>query len=90
MSSEAEPDGGTASNGEEGRDWSRGEPTGSRSAMLARTWAIAGCYGEPAEYGIPDLPGWEVRRVEDGGLSFVAEGETRPFISAEDPVRVRR
>lgn len=57
--------------------------------MLARTWAIEGCYGDPAEHGVPELPNWEVSRNGDR-LSFVAEEGSEPFISAENPGRARR
>jgi hypothetical protein len=62
-------------------DWSR---------MRARTWVIAYCYADPAEYGIPKLPEWNVSRTDSSGLSFAEDDESEPFISAEQPVRVRR
>jgi hypothetical protein len=58
--------------------------------MAARTWAIAYLYHEPVEYGIPELPEWTVRRTEENGLTLAEDGETAPFISAGDPMRVRR
>ncbi|SHH33648.1 hypothetical protein [Halobaculum gomorrense] len=57
--------------------------------MLARTWVIAGSYGDPADHGVPKLPEWEVSRNGER-LSFVAEDGDEPFISAENPVRARR
>ncbi|WP_202614514.1 hypothetical protein [Halostella litorea] len=57
--------------------------------MLAREWAIAGSYGAPAEYGIPELPEWRVTRLRCGGL-VLAGDDGEPFISAERPVAVRR
>jgi hypothetical protein len=57
--------------------------------MSVRTWAIAHRYYGPADYGIPELPEWEVGRTERGGLAL-ADGGNPPFISAEHPVRVRR
>lgn len=60
----------------------------SESAMQARRWAIAATR-EPAAYGIPALPTWN--RIDGGdGVAFAREGETEPFISADDPTRVRR
>lgn len=58
--------------------------------MRARTWAIAYCYSDPAEYGIPELPEWTVSQSESNGLSFAEDDVSEPFISAEHPVRVRR
>ncbi|QZP39153.1 hypothetical protein [Halobaculum magnesiiphilum] len=60
-----------------------------RSTMLARTWVIAGCYDDPADHGVPEVPAWEVSRNGDR-LSFVAEDGDEPFISAGNPVRARR
>ncbi|WP_318567596.1 hypothetical protein [Salinigranum marinum] len=57
--------------------------------MRARTWLIASRYRCPADYGIPVLPVWEQRRDEDGRLSLAAAGE-EPFVSAANPVTVRR
>jgi hypothetical protein len=59
------------------------------SEMRARTWLIAYRYGCPADYGIPVLPDWHQCRDEDGRLSFAAAGE-EPFVSAANPVTVRR
>lgn len=58
--------------------------------MSARTWAIASLYQSPATYGIPELPAWTVQRSDDGRLAFAAPEATEPFISAGDPMRVRR
>jgi hypothetical protein len=58
--------------------------------MRARRWVIASRYREPADYGIPALPEWAVRRTEGGGLSFAEDEESDSFVSADDPVRVRR
>jgi hypothetical protein len=63
--------------------------TTGRARMSVRTWAIAHRYYGPADYGIPELPEWEVDRTERGGLALADEGDP-PFISAEHPVRVRR
>ena len=57
--------------------------------MRARTWAIAGCYRQPEDYGIPALPDWEVCRLECGSLAFAEKGG-EPFIAAENPTKVRR
>jgi hypothetical protein len=57
--------------------------------MRAREWAIVGATGDPAAYGIPDLPTWRVHRDADG-IAFVADDDDEPFILAESPVRVRR
>jgi hypothetical protein len=58
--------------------------------MRARTWVLACNYRDPADYGIPTLPAWTVTRTACGALSFAADDESTPFISAEHPVRVRR
>ncbi|SDK17585.1 hypothetical protein [Natronorubrum texcoconense] len=57
--------------------------------MRAREWAIAGSFRVPADYDIPDLPSWRVRRNKCGGLAF-ADGDEEPFIAADRPVTVRR
>lgn len=57
--------------------------------MRAREWAIAGAFREPADYDIPDLPSWRVQRTERGGLLF-ADSDGKPFIAAENPMRVKR
>ncbi|MGQ3413912.1 hypothetical protein ACT4ML_16890 [Natrinema sp. LN54] len=57
--------------------------------MRAREWAIAGAFRDPAEYDIPDLPSWRVRRNDCGGLSF-ADKDDEPFIAADHPVTARR
>ncbi|AEH36885.1 hypothetical protein Halxa_2260 [Halopiger xanaduensis SH-6] len=58
--------------------------------MLARRWTIAHRYREPAAYGIPELPAWDVRASASGGLEFAASADSEPFLRAERPVRVRR
>jgi hypothetical protein len=58
--------------------------------MHARQWVVASCYREPADYGIPALPRWSVRRTDEGGLALAASDAAEPFVSAADPVRVRR
>jgi hypothetical protein len=58
--------------------------------MGARTWLIAALYSDPAAYGIPALPSWTVSRTARGGLAFASDEDAEPFISAENPVRVRR
>jgi hypothetical protein len=64
------------------------ETVRSESAMRARRWAIAATR-EPGAYGIPELPVWD--RVDGGeGIAFAREGETEPFISADEPTKVRR
>lgn len=58
------------------------------AAMRARRWAIAASR-EPAAYGIPELPGW--RRLDDGdGFALAQAGSTEPFITAQQPMTVRR
>ncbi|AHG01569.1 hypothetical protein HALLA_04010 (plasmid) [Halostagnicola larsenii XH-48] len=57
--------------------------------MRAREWAIAGAFRDPTDYNIPALPSWRVSRTERGGVAF-AVGDEEPFITAQDPVRVRR
>jgi hypothetical protein len=67
------------------------EPVASGgSGMRARRWVVASCYREPADYGIPPLPRWSVRRTDGGGLALAASEAGEPFVSAADPVRVRR
>jgi hypothetical protein len=70
----------------------RSEPPSSdadaEGRMRARRWCIAATFGEPSDYGVPDLPTWTVYRGEDGTLALGEGG--RRFISAADPVRVRR
>lgn len=81
---------------------SREKPTGSPpsrgsdedavtggSEMRARTWVLAYHYGDPSDYGIPELPPWTVVRTDRGGLAL-AEGGDEPFVRAERPVPVRR
>ena len=58
--------------------------------MRAREWLIAYRYGCPADYGIPLLPTWEQRRDDDGRLTLSAGSGREPFVSAANPVRVRR
>lgn len=58
--------------------------------MHARTWSIAYNYATPADYGIPELPSWTVLRTESNGLTFAATDDDEPFISARQPVAVRR
>lgn len=60
------------------------------SRMRARRWVIAYRFSVPADYDIPELPSWTVSRTDSNGLSFARDHETEPFISAEQPVRVRR
>ncbi|WP_168927125.1 hypothetical protein [Natronorubrum aibiense] len=57
--------------------------------MRAREWEIAGTYRDPADYDIPDLPSWRVCRGKCGGLAF-ADGDSEPFIVADQPVTVKR
>ena len=61
----------------------------SRSAMHARTWAIAATR-EPAAYGIPELPDWRLLDADGAGMALAEEGRTEPFITAQQPARVRR
>lgn len=71
-----------------GGDVRESESDRARAAMRARRWAIARCH-DPATYGIPPLPEWEVHRTADG-LAFATEPGTEPFIRASNPVDVRR
>lgn len=65
-----------------------GQAVRSESAMQARRWAIAATR-DPVAYGIPELPAWD--RVDGvDGIAFARESETEPFISADEPMRVRR
>jgi len=56
--------------------------------MRARQWTIAAAFSEPAEYGVPELPDWEVRREDCGALVIAADDQA--YIAAEQPMRVRR
>jgi len=58
--------------------------------MLARRWAIAAQYREPADYDIPALPNWVTGRDSQDRLCFCDEDAQTPFIVAENPVTVRR
>lgn len=60
----------------------------NRSAMHARTWAIA-AIREPAAYGIPELPDWRLLDANPG-MALAEAGRTEPFISAQHPMTVRR
>lgn len=62
--------------------------TKTRSAMHARTWAIAATR-EPAAYGIPELPDWRLLDATPG-MALAEAGHAEPFISAEQPMTVRR
>lgn len=77
--------------GERSRTTERSADATSRteSSMRARRWVIAHRFRDPAAYGIPELPTWDVR-TDDRKLAFAASSDTAPFISAERPVRVRR
>jgi hypothetical protein len=57
--------------------------------MRSREWAIAEAFRTPADYGIPDLPAWGVRRGDDGRLTLVGD-DTEAFIAADRPMKVRR
>jgi hypothetical protein len=74
----------------DGANSSSGTADRSGSRMCARTWAIAHRFREPADYGVPELPDWTVRRTEGGGLALARDAESEPFVSAADPVTVRR
>lgn len=58
--------------------------------MRAREWAVAATYGDPTDYDVPSLPTWRVERGESGELAFSAPDGDEPFITAVNPVRVRR
>jgi hypothetical protein len=58
--------------------------------MRTRRWVIAHHYRDPADYGVPELPEWTVRRTECDGISLAEDDDSEPFISADRPVRVRR
>ncbi|WP_164974641.1 hypothetical protein [Halegenticoccus tardaugens] len=58
--------------------------------MLAREWTLACRYRTPEDYEIPAVPVWGVWCDENGRLSFSARGSSEPFISAGQPVPVRR
>lgn len=63
-------------------------PTASR--MHARSWLIAYQYGDPADYGMPALPEWSVRRPCVGGIALAENDASEPFIRADAPMKVRR
>jgi hypothetical protein len=58
--------------------------------MRARQWLIAFRYGCPADYGVPVLPAWEQRHDDAGRLTLSDRGADEPFLSAENPMTVRR
>ncbi|MBB6646578.1 hypothetical protein [Halobellus ruber] len=53
--------------------------------MRARELEIAGRFRSPTDYGIPELPDWQVCRPSRGGVELADDGDT--FIRAEDPIR---
>jgi len=57
--------------------------------MRARKWAIAGAFGDPSEYGIPDPPAAQMCRLDCGGDALSA-GSEGPFIAADQPMTVCR
>ena len=50
--------------------------------MRALERAIAGAFGDPSEYGIPDLPAVQMCRHDCGGIALSA-GSDDPFIAAD-------
>ncbi|MFB6224675.1 MAG: hypothetical protein ABEH86_13515 [Haloarcula sp.] len=58
--------------------------------MCARTWVVASQYYDPTDYGIPELPEWTVSRPHEAGVAFAETSGAEPFISARQPMRVRR
>jgi hypothetical protein len=86
---------------DDGRARSRGEATDvdhsarasttrSTSCMHVRSWLIAYQYGNPADYGMPALPEWSVRRTDASGIALAEDDVSEPFIRAETPMKVRR
>lgn len=57
--------------------------------MRACEWAVAANFRTPVAYDIPELPAWRVCREECGGLAFAA-ADGDPFITADNPMKVRR
>jgi hypothetical protein len=57
--------------------------------MRARKWAIAGAFGDPSEYGIPNPPAAQICRLDCGGVALSAGGDA-PFIAADRPTKIRR
>ena len=58
--------------------------------MLARTWAIAGNFRTPEEYGIPTAPTFETEHETDGTVRFLSsDGSTVAVLTGEGS-RVRR
>lgn len=70
------------------RDPATGERGGSE--MCARTWVVASQYYDPTDYGIPELPEWTISRPHEAGVAFAETSDAEPFISARQPMRVRR
>jgi hypothetical protein len=64
--------------------------TRSTSCMHARSWVIAYRYRAPADYGIPPLPSWSVRRTDAGGVALAEDDDSDAFIRADAPMSVRR
>ena len=57
--------------------------------MRAREWAIAGSFGDPSEYGIPDPPAAQMCRLDCVGVALSA-GSDDPFIAADQPTKICR
>ena len=71
-------------------DGTRPSESPAPARMGARRWVIAANYSPPAAHGIPELPDWTVRRTDAGGLALAAGDDSAPFVTAQNPMRVRR
>ena len=58
--------------------------------MQAREGAITGAFGDPSEYGIPDLPAVQICRHDCGGGIALSAGSDDPFIAADQPAKIYR
>ena len=57
--------------------------------MRALERAIAGAFGDPSEYGIPDPPAAQMCRLDRGGVALSA-GSDDPFITADQLTKICR
>jgi len=57
--------------------------------MRALERAIAGAFGDPSEYGIPDPPAAQMCRLDCVGVALSA-GSDDPFIAADQPTKICR
>ncbi|WP_267643266.1 hypothetical protein [Haloarchaeobius amylolyticus] len=67
-----------------------GKDAADGAGMRARSWTIAARFRAPEDYDIPPLPDWVATRTDENGLALATSEAAEPFISADDPMRVRR